>query len=522
MSSKVREVVSRRRALQSGAALVGVAATPVVLSRIGGAGPANAAGPHDHAAMTAMTADAGSHDHAAMTADAVGPPHPAVAAAAAAKFTRALPILGTQKPLARTSTTDVYASRIVDTTAEILPGVRSTVRTYDGSFSGTVVRATRGRRVLMVQTNKTSDPSSVHLHGGVTPQRWDGGGMAVIAPGKSKEYVYANTQPGATLWQHDHVHHAHAENVFRGLARPYLLHDPAQDALNLPSGEYDVPLVLRDARFDSDGQLAYVMDDAEGRSTILVNGVPWPVMKVKARRYRLRFINAANLRFFVMALSTGTPFTQIGGDGGLLPAPWQAPVIAISPGERAEVVVDFSAYPKGTVLTLDNYIGPGPMEDVGKVMAFEVGDPAPDTSTVPASLAPLPALKPAAVRRRFELAMDEPGSGGMAATINGLAFDHDRIDTTVPWGSTEEWTVVNTNATLPHNFHTHLVPFRVLSRDGKPVGLDESGLKDTVQIFPGQTVVLRLTFDSHRGVYPYHCHMLDHSDMGMMAQMKVV
>ncbi|GAA5152488.1 multicopper oxidase family protein [Nocardioides marinquilinus] len=524
MSNQASRFITRRRALHAGAAMSGLVAAPVVASRLNGAEPAHAA-PAPAAGHGGHNGHSG-HDMAGMEGmpgmTDPGPAHPAVAAAAAAKFTRELPLLKTRQPTARTNGTDVYATRIVDGTADILPGVKSRVRTYDGDFAGSIIRAERGRRVVMVHQNKTPDPSQVHLHGGVTPQRWDGGLMDNIEPGGFREYVYANDQPGATLWLHDHVHHAHAANVFRGVARPYLLHDPAEDAFNLPSGEFDQTLVLRDARFDANGDLAYLMDDAEGRSTILVNGVPWPVMRVTARKYRFRFVNAANLRFFVMALSSGTPFTQIGGDGGLLPAPWQAPVVAISPGERAEVVVDFSAFPKGTRLTLDNYIGPGPEADVGKVMAFEVGDPAPDTSSVPASLVPLPALAAPTVKRRFELAMGEPGSGDMTATINGQVFDHDRIDTTVRWGTTEEWTVVNTNATLPHNFHTHLAPFKVVSRNGEAPMPDESGLKDTVQVFPAQEVVLRITFDSHKGVFPYHCHMLDHSDMGMMAQLKVV
>ncbi|MFH8732840.1 MULTISPECIES: multicopper oxidase family protein [unclassified Streptomyces] len=444
----------------------------------------------------------------------------AAGAPAVTPFAAPLPVPKVLAPYRRTSTADYYAVTMSRTSHEILPGTRTDVLTYNGTFPGPTIRARKGRTAVVRQINALDMPTSVHLHGGSNPVEHDGGMMDTIAPGRSRTYVYANDQVGATLWTHDHAHHMESEHVYRGLSGLYLLGDKAEDALGLPSGRYEVPLILRDAQFDAAGQMVYTMDDAENRTTILVNGAPWPYMKVEARKYRFRMLNSCNLRIFILCLNDGSQVTQIGSDGGLLPAPAATPVLVLSPGERADFVVDFSKYAPGTQLTLQNMLGPGPTELVGQIMRFDVGEKTPDTSRVPDVLTTLPALPKPTVERSFELRMDEPGTGDKAY-INGKTFDAGRIDTNIKWGDTEVWTVTNTSTTIPHNFHTHLVQFRILERDGQPVYPAEAGLKDTVLLFPGQTARLQLTFDTHKGVYPYHCHMIDHSAMGMMAQMKI-
>ncbi|MFC9613705.1 multicopper oxidase family protein [Streptomyces sp. NPDC056938] len=444
----------------------------------------------------------------------------AAGAPAVTPFAVPLPVPKVLAPYRRTSSADYYAVTMSRTSHQILPGTRTDVLTYNGTFPGPTIRARKGRTAVVRQINALDMPTSVHLHGGSNPVEHDGGMTDTIAPGRSRTYVYANEQVGATLWTHDHAHHMESEHVYRGLSGLYLLGDKAEDALGLPSGRYEVPLILRDAQFDAAGRMVYTMDDAENRTTILVNGAPWPYMKVEARKYRFRMLNSCNLRIFILCLNDGSQVTQIGSDGGLLPAPAATPVLVLSPGERADFVVDFSKYAPGTQLTLQNMLGPGPTELVGQIMRFDVGEKSPDTSRVPDVLTTLPALPKPAVERSFELRMDEPGTGDKAY-INGKTFDAGRVDTNIKWGDTEVWTVTNTSTTIPHNFHTHLVQFRILERDGQPVYPAEAGLKDTVLLFPGQTARLQLTFDTHKGVYPYHCHMIDHSAMGMMAQMKI-
>ncbi|MFD6619682.1 multicopper oxidase family protein [Streptomyces albidoflavus] len=450
---------------------------------------------------------------------------PAKAAApAVTPFSVPLTVPPVLAPYRRTARADHYRVTMRRASKEILPGTRTDVLTYNGSFPGPTIRARRGRTAVVEQVNALDMPTSVHLHGGNNPVEHDGGMMDTIAPGRRRTYVYENKQPAATLWTHDHAHHMESEHVYRGLSGLYLLSDAAEDRLGLPSGAYDIPLVLRDAHFDGSAAMVYTMDDAENRTTLLVNGRPWPYLKVEGRKYRFRLVNSCNLRIFVLALSDGSttqhPVRQIGSDGGLLAAPAETPVLVLSPGERIDFVVDFARYAPGTQLVLANMLGPGPTDLVGQVMRFDVGERTPDESRVPAELATLPALPTPTVERSFDLTMDEPGTGHQAY-INGKTFDPDRIDTHIEWGTTEVWTVTNKSATIPHNFHMHLVQFRIIERDGQPPYPAEAGLKDTVLLFPGQTAKLQLTFDSHRGVYPYHCHMIDHSAMGMMAQLKI-
>ncbi|RJK97639.1 multicopper oxidase family protein [Vallicoccus soli] len=453
-------------------------------------------------------------------------------AAAVPHFTRPLTVPPVLRPVRRTRDTDHYLVVVRRALAELVPGVRTEVLSYGGGLPGPTISATRGRRAAVHHVNTLADPVSAHLHGGANPVEHDGGMMDTVPRGGRRTYVYENDQSAASLWVHDHAHHVESEHVYRGLSHLYLLRDPAEDALGLPSGRYDVPLVLRDARLDERGRLVYELDDAEQRSTVLVNGRAWPYLDVAARKYRLRLVNASNLRTFVLALSDGAPLQVIASDGGLLERPFPTPVVVVSPGERVEVVADFSGYAPGTQLVLANMTGPGPMDQVGEVLRFHVGAPAPDDSRVPEVLRALPPLPEPTVRREFVLSMDEPGTGhaghgghgaeGRSGTINGRTFDPARIDTRVRWGTTEHWTVTNAGATVPHNFHLHLAQFRLLTRDGRPVDPTEAGEKDTVLLFPGQTVTLQATFDTHRGVYPYHCHLVDHAAMGMTGQLEVV
>ena len=442
-----------------------------------------------------------------------------------AKYALKMPLLPRLWPHAVSLTADYYAMTMKEDYAEILPGFRTKVTTFNGNFPGPVINAWSGRRVVLKQTNHLTVPTSIHLHGAHVPSDSDGRPMDLIpVDGGTKTYTYPNQQPHANLWFHDHAHHSESEQVYRGLTATYLLRDEHEARLGLPSGRYDVPISIRDGHFDDAGQLVYQMNDFLGRQVILANGKAWPYFEVAARKYRFRIYNTANTRFYVFALADNSPFTLIGGDGGLLAAPYETRSVPLSPGERADIVIDFSRYPVGTELELkNNYpLLPGSSDDVTKVLQFRVTHTAPDESVVPATLRTLPELPTATVERPFDLHMDETAPPAYAY-INGKEFDDQRIDTTIQYGTTEIWTVTNSNQRVPHNFHIHLVQFRVLERNGAPVteGL-ESAFKDTISLKPGETVKLQATFGGYRGIYVYHCHMFDHAAMGMMAQMQVV
>lgn len=423
------------------------------------------------------------------------------------------------RPVRRTWTTDYYEMTVREAQAEILPGVQTKIMGYDGRFLGPVVHALKDRRVVIRQTNALDMETNVHLHGGHTPVSNDGYPSDLIEPGASRDYVYANDQPATTLWYHDHTHHMSADMIFRGLSGTYIITDPAELRLGLPAGRHDVPIILRDIRFDDAGQIVFEMDDFQYRNTVLVNGRPQPYFEVSARKYRLRLLNTSNLRFFSLGLSTGTEMTVVASDGGLLPAPRPVKNIMLSPGERADVVVDFGAHDPGTRIVLVNEFGTD--DATRNVMRFDVGRRVWDPSRIPESPVSAPDLGEAQVTRDVHFGFD-PQKGGWL--IDGKTFDMDRVDMRIRRGDTEIWRVHNTGAgpSVPHNMHLHGTSFEVLDRDGQAVAAHETGLKDTVYVGHGSTVRIKVRYDRYLGRYLYHCHLLDHSSMGMMAQAEIV
>ncbi|MEV6716731.1 multicopper oxidase domain-containing protein [Lentzea sp. NPDC051208] len=452
-------------------------------------------------------------------------------------FSLPLSIPPVLKPTRSTADTDFYDMRIAETELEVLPGIRTRTLTFNGGFPGPTIRAQRGRAVVIRQFNGLPGPATVHLHGADVPASSDGHPMDPIAPGQSRVYRYPNDQRAATLWYHDHTHHLEGERVYRGLSGAYLLSDPVDAVLPLPSGEYDVPLMLRDAKFDSKGQLVFVPDDFMNRPTVLVNGRPQPYFEVKRKLYRLRLINGSNLEMFKFRLSTGAPFLQIASDGGFLRVPAVRQEIDVWPAERAEVLVDFRSVPPGTAIALQNVAALS--ENKRDILQFRVGGkgswskpeiaiPSWSRTRIPlvrGEIPGWPANNPlrgrATKTRRFVLRLDLAKG---QFVINDKGFDPDRVDATIEHGSTEIWEIVNDDAALgiQHSVHLHLVQFRVLDRNGKPEPAYDSYPKDTVRLFPGDVVRIQATFDSHLGRYPFHCHFLDHATHSMMGQFEVV
>ncbi len=233
-------------------------------------------------------------------------------------WTRPMPVPPVLKPLVSTPKQEIYQLSIERTTAEILPGLRSPVMGFGGQFTGPTIRAKTGRKTLILVQNRMDEAANVHLHGGHVPAEHDGHPKDLVEPGRIRLYRYPNSQQGATLWYHDHSHGSEAAHVYLGLHGAYVIEDDSERPLNLPSGAYDVPIMLRDIQFDSSGNII-VFDDPAKRTIVLANGVPQPYFEVAARRYRFRLINTANQRVFKLRL-TGDSFTHIGSDGGLLDA----------------------------------------------------------------------------------------------------------------------------------------------------------------------------------------------------------
>ncbi|QDY80158.1 multicopper oxidase family protein [Streptomyces qinzhouensis] len=432
-------------------------------------------------------------------------------------FQTPLPLIPVAQPVSTAGGIDRYDINVISTTKQILPGFNTQLLTYGGQFPGATIKARENRPVIIRQRNGLSVPIARHLHGASVAPESDGGPMDTIAPNAERIYTYPNRQPHASLWYHDHAHHLESENVYRGLQGSYLISDDIEDDLPLPKGAYDVVIQLRDARFDAAGQLVYTMGD-RARTTLLTNGVPYPYFQVAARKYRFRLANTSNMRFFTLRLSGGAGMVQIGSDGGLLPAPHVTQSLFITSGERADVVIDFSGYPIGSQVFLESVASNGSAE---QVMRFDVTRTAADPSSIPSVLRTLPPLPTATAHRTIVMRMDEDGRPSPQAYMDDKVYDHHRVDAHVRFGASEIWTVTNANTLAPHNFHMHLVQFRVIERNGVAPGPAESGLKDTVAVMPGETVKLQATFDTYAGEFVYHCHMLDHSAMGMMATMKI-
>jgi spore coat protein A len=414
--------------------------------------------------------------------------------------------------------TDYYEITMRPAVVEILPGRPTTIWGFNGEFPGPTIKARSGRRVVVRQTNDLPDAKpSIHLHGGHVEPGSDGYPTDVIARGTAKDYVYPNRQIASTLSYHDHEMHQTGRNVYMGLFGAYLIEDDIEAGLNLPSGAYDVPLIIQDRAFRVDGSLLYSPDTMHGAmgDVILVNGVAQPRFEVANRKYRLRILNGSNARDYELALSSGQPFVQIATDGGLLPRPVRRTTIPLFPFERVEVVVDFSEVPVGSQVILRNESEVG---RTGQLMLFDVARQEADPSSVPPDLRPLERLEEgsASATRDFALGMQM-----MNWVINDQHFDPVRVDAAPRLGATEIWRFQN-RSMMPHPMHVHLNMFQILDRNGTPPSAEESGWKDTVAVASDETVRVIVRFTDYSGLYMVHCHNLEHEDAGMMAQFEVI
>ncbi len=432
-------------------------------------------------------------------------------------FRRDLPRIPDLRPVRRTRARDIYEITMREATAEVLPGFQTPIYGYNGIYPGPTIRARTGRETVVRQSNALPFEANVHLHGGHVPAAHDGHPMDLIAAGGSFEYHYPNQQDAASLWYHDHAHGRTSRTLYHGLLAMYVLEDDVERELDLPRGEYDVPIVIADHAFNRDGSFRYAdsIDIGFRGDTILVNGAVSPRMRVRRRKYRLRFLNASNARSYSLRLGRRRVMTQIAADGGLLERPVRRRQIPLHPAERVDLVIDFRDYGPGTELVLHNDDGEG---GTVAVMRFDVArGGGREDFRVPRRLRELEALPRAAADRRWELAL-----GLRAWQINGREFDHARIDVQPRHGSTERWTFVNRSNRV-HPMHIHGFLFRILERSsGRVHPADRLGWKDTVGVLPDETVSVLAWFAPYSGRYVFHCHALEHADQAMMLQLEVV
>jgi spore coat protein A len=443
------------------------------------------------------------------------------------EFRVPVPIPPVLSPVRADATTDYYELAHREAWVEIVPGVRTRIRGYNGVFPGPTIRARRGRATVVTHTNHLDVATVAHLHGGVNRPEHDGFPTDTIEPGGTRRYEYANEGRRATLWYHDHSRRHAGRNLYMGLAGFYLLEGGDELESQLPGGAHDVPLMLQDRRFGPDGELVYDHDRHHGAAgdVMLVNGAPWPVLDVAARKYRFRILNASNATPYRLALSSGHPLVQIATDGGWLPAPLSHATIDLTPAERVEIVVDFSSCPIGSRVTLENRRAMGPL---GRVMCFDVVRRERDDSVVPSALAEVEPLRPSqAVRTRTFVFGGKPALGmppGVRWVINDKPFDPERVDADPVLGDVEVWRFASRGFlgfNMLHPVHTHLVSYQLLSRNGAAPRPYEAGWKDTVAVDEGGEVEVIMRWTGHRGRYLLHCHNLEHEDHMMMARIDV-
>ncbi len=411
-----------------------------------------------------------------------------------------------------------------------------------------------------------------HLHGSRTTSESDGLPEKWFTPGSSAVYSYPNNQHAATLWYHDHALGITRLNVYAGMSGFYLLRDDQERGLDLPAGDYEIPLLLQDRTLDDQGQLVYDPTFEDGKKIPtgiwapeffgelpVVNGAIYPCLEVEPRKYRLRVLNGANSRFWNLYLNLAkhptdvpslVPFHQIGTDGGFLAKPIQLTKLLLGPAERADLIVDFSGL-EGKTVTLSNdaaapYPGWQMLADLHarlyELMQIRVTRPAANAGkafSLPASVPFTPLDATQSVRTRDFLLTEQLDAQGrsLGVTINHKGYD-DPVTESPKLGSTEKWRFIN-NTDDAHPMHLHLVQFQILERQGfdlssllsgtlklvgapRPPQANEAGWKDTAVVSPGDVLTILVKFEGYTGRYVYHCHMLEHEDNDMMRPYEVV
>jgi FtsP/CotA-like multicopper oxidase with cupredoxin domain len=478
-------------------------------------------------------------------------PQPYVAEFRALDVLNPVPRVDTDGPF------DFYDLTARTTVGQIVPGLGTPLLSYvpPGAVSGVVppprIDVDQGTRVVLRMHDQlpgkhptfgTPTNISTHLHGSASLPQYDGYAGDITKPGQRKDYHYPNFQSAHTLWYHDHAVDFTAENVYSGLASQYHLHDELERSLlptwsrTTPDYEFDVGLMVSDMMFQADG--SELFDDRSHSGlwgdVILVNGRPWPVMKVQRRVYRFRILDASISRSYRFTLSPPAPVWVVATDSGLVPRSQQVTQWRQATAERYEILIDFAQFKAGQRVELRNLSNPNNRDftNTNKVMAFDVVDTTVDTSDptahrIPTVLNPdnetmnLTATPGMKVRNiRFE-------RDGGEWTLNGQTWQ-DVINSGFKavladpaLNATEIWQIENSSGGWFHPVHIHLIDFKILNRNGKPPFAWELGPKDTVYVGEGETVQVIAKFGPHRGRYMIHCHNLPHEDHDMMHQFRV-
>lgn len=512
------------------------------------------------------------------------------------KYVDALPIPMILEPKSQNNEVTKYEVEMTEFFQKLHKDLPETlVWGYEGTYPGPTIEVKKDERIqvkwinnLPVETHLLPVDTTihgadhdaptvrtvVHLHGAnVTPESdgypeaWFTNNFDETGPLFVTEiYEYLNQQLAATLWYHDHGLGITRLNVYAGLAGFYIIRDDIEESLNLPKGAFEVPILIQDRSFNEDGSLFYptapdeiptngfpplpnpsIVPEFFG-DTIVVNGKVWPFLEVEPRKYRFRFLNGSNSRFYNLMLDQGTPWFQIGTDGGLLETPVQLTNLILSPAERADVIIDFSNFAGKNIIITNTAPTPFPDGDpvdpdtTGQIMQFRVTLPlsSEDTSEIPTDLTSITWLEEGSARKTRDLTLEEgiDEFGRLKLLLNGLTWE-EPITEKPRLKTTEIWRLINITVDT-HPIHLHLVQFQILDRRPFDVSHfeqtgeivftgpavlpmeNERGWKDTVRANPNEVTRIISRFVDFPGLYVWHCHILEHEDHEMMRPYKVI
>ena len=433
------------------------------------------------------------------------------------------------------------------TQVEILKGKKTNVYGYYEGMLGKTYVVNNGDVINLQFTNSLPQVTNVHWHGLIIPSDMDGFPSRVTEPGGTFQYQFTINQRAGTYWYHPHPDMLTAEQVMQGLAGFFIVRDEEENALKLPNGESEIAFVIQDRRFKDSGEFDYSPTDAEVMTGffgnyMLVNGAYNPYKEVKAGWNRLRIINGSNARVYNLAFSNEQDFFVIGSDAGLLAAPETVKSILLSPGERIDMLVDFTNEANNDFFLQSELFNGGGVQgrEAFKIMKFKVGDKSNETFTLPAVLSVIEKINPsgASKTRTFDISNASMHRNDMKDSavgkgtgkikmglhgINGVSYDVAVMNETITAGATEIWEFNNSSGGEIHPMHFHGNHFQVLERTGKRcIIATETGWKDTVLVMPGEKVKVITTFSQLKGKYVLHCHNLEHEDSGMMLNFQIV
>jgi spore coat protein A len=499
------------------------------------------------------------------------------------KFVEELPIPPVLKPRRKDQFHTYYEVNMTEFKQSLHSELNdTTVWGYEGSYPGPTIEVESGEKVFIKWNNNLPDKhllpvdyslhgahmdvpevrTVVHVHGACVewesdgyPEAWFTNGFKQVGRYFRKQiYQYDNCNQACTLWYHDHTLGITRLNIYAGLAGFYLIRDQRERLLNLPSGKYEIPLIIQDKTFNKDGSLFYpkqpdppipeletsVVPQFIGE-TNLVNGKVHPYLNVEPRKYRFRLLNGANTRFFRIKLDSGQLMYQISTDGGFMQYPIGVTEIMLSPAERSDVIIDFTNLEGKNVIMTNDAPTPFPSgvpvdENTGTVMQFRVALPLStiDTSVIPANMVSMPKINEQAASKKrylsFKKDLDKFGRPYML--LDNKQWDAP-ISENPKLGSTEIWYLINVSPDS-HPIHLHLVDFQIIDRrdiDAEkfnkegiiqytgpaiPPAPQERGWKDTVRANPNQVTRIIMKFGPFTGLYVWHCHVLEHEDNEMM------